>query len=384
MPLLLMGAMLPRHAVAQATSASETATPPFVLGGYAEAFYQWNFANPDNGITNARGFDNRHNTFTLANVALDTQWDVSRVVGRVTLQVGHTPSTYYLAEPSAPGSGAANGSDAALWKYVQQAYAGYRFDVGRGLLVTAGLFLSPIGPESVAVKDNWNWSRSDLFFGLPFYHTGLRASYPLDDAWTVNAAVYNGWNSVVDNNAAKSLSAQVTYTDPEVFSASVLYFTGAERASGAAEGDAWRHLLDFYGTWYAQPWLTLMAHADGGVEPNDVGTSAWLAGALYGRARLHPALFAALRADAFYEHVPANGGVSASPIFWPVTWVTSATATLSFEPEKHVSFRLEYRHDHAAGDLYFGGRVPGDGDAVPFAPNRHSQDTVTLGVTAHF
>lgn len=167
---------------AEISGESSRAPQTFTLGGYAEAFYQWNFNQPANGITHYRGFDNRHNSFTVANAVLDAQWDYENVIGRVALQVGHTPSTYYLSEPSSPGTAGAGRSDADLWQYLQQAYVGYRFRVGRGLLVSAGLFLSPIGPEGMAVHDNWNWSRSNLFFGLPFYHTGLRVAYPLSEA----------------------------------------------------------------------------------------------------------------------------------------------------------------------------------------------------------
>ncbi len=59
---------------------------------------------------------------------------------------------------------------------MQQGFVGYRFPFRRGLVVQAGLFLSPIGPEGIAVRDNRNWSRSTLFFALPYYHTGARAS----------------------------------------------------------------------------------------------------------------------------------------------------------------------------------------------------------------
>ena len=34
-----------------------------VLSGYVESFYQWNFNEPSNFITNFRGFDSRHNIF---------------------------------------------------------------------------------------------------------------------------------------------------------------------------------------------------------------------------------------------------------------------------------------------------------------------------------
>lgn len=358
-------------------------TNPVVLSGYAEAFYQWNFNNPSNGITNFRGFDNRHNSFTLSNVALGVQWDHEGIIGQVTLQVGDTPSTYYLAEPSSPGSGGANASGAELWKYLQQAYAGYCFELGRGLTVTAGIFLSPIGPESMAVHDNWNWSRSNLFFGLPFYHTGLRATYALTDEWAVTLAGYNGWNSVVDNNDEKSVSAQATYTRSDVV-ASILYFGGVERPRGAPEGHAWRHLLDAHVTWHATPWLSLRAHANGGFEPNAFGVSAWAAGALYARFRIMEQLFFAVRGDAFYEYVAVNSAGIASPIFWPAPWVTSGTATIDFRPHERVSFCLEYRHDQAGADMFFGGDVAGDGNAAPFVVNRASQDTLTLGATTWF
>jgi hypothetical protein len=54
--------------------------------------------------TNLRGFDNRHNAFTISNVALDATWDYQHIVSRVTLQIGHTPRTYCLAEPGHVGA----------------------------------------------------------------------------------------------------------------------------------------------------------------------------------------------------------------------------------------------------------------------------------------
>lgn len=376
-------AQTPSESPEQPVTEPTPSESPFTLGGYAEALYQWNFNAPSNGITNFRGFDNRHNSFTLSNVALDANWDDGDLIGRLTLQVGHTPSTYYAAEPSAKGASGANESNAALWKYLQQAYAGYRFAWGGGLTVTAGLFLSPIGPESMAVRDNWNWSRSNLFFGLPFYHTGVRASYALTDRWALTFAGYNGWNSVVDNNDEKSISTQLTFARPDV-ALSILYFGGVERPDQADEGRAFRHLLDTHVTWQPAPWLSLLAHANGGMEPNELGASAWGAGALYARWRIMETLFFAVRADLFYERVAENENGQAAPMFWPSSWVSSGTATADFRPHERTSFRLEYRHDHAGDDMYFGGNVAGDGRMAPFVATRTSQDTLTVGATTWF
>jgi hypothetical protein len=357
---------------------------PLTVGGYVEAFWQWHAEDPSNDITNYRGFDNRSGTFTLSNAVVDLGWDDERLVGKLALQIGHTPNSYYLAEPDRTGASGAGDTGTATWKFIQQAYAGYRFDVGPGVLVTAGLFLSPIGPEGMGVKDNWNWSRSNLFFGLPFYHTGLRATVPLSSDWTVTLAAYNGWNTVVDNNDEKSLSAQALFAPDETLALSLLYFTGAERDDNAPEGRGWRHLLDSHLTWHATPWLSLLAHANAGIEPTDFGTSAWAAGALYGRVKIQPWLFAGARGDAFYEHAASDASGSASPIFWPGAWVSSGTFTLDFRPHEKISFRAEYRHDEADTAMYFGGDVSGDGETVPYAANREHQNTVTLGMTGWY
>ena len=317
------------------------------------------------------------------------QWDHEGVFGRLTAQVGNTPATYYLGEPSLPGAPGTNGSSASLWQFIQQAYVGYKVPVGNGLLVSAGLFLSPIGPEGMAIRDNYNWSRSNLFFGLPFYHTGIRIAYPLDDRWTVSLSGFNGWNTVVDNNDEKSLALQLTYTDPNRLAVSVLYFTGVERPTGAPEGRAWRHLLDAHATWQATEWLSLLLHVNGGIEPNQLGTSGWAASALYARVRVIPELFIAARGDVFFENTPGAAGSSASSIFWPTNpngqgqWVSSGTLTVDVRPVEFISFRLEVRHDHAGSDLYYGGQVLSDATGA-FLANRASQDTLTLGATAGF
>lgn len=370
--------------IGELTGQVGSAAKTFTLGGYAEAFYQWNFNKPSNGITAYRGFDNRHNSFTISNAVMDLAWDYKSVIGRVALQVGHTPSTYYASEPVRAGTSTVNASDVNLWKYLQQAYTGYRFNVGNGLLITGGIFLTPIGPEGIPIKDNWNWSRSTLFFGLPYYHTGLRVSYALNKLWSLTIAGYNGYNSVVDNNSEKSVSAQLSYALPNKLALSLIYFGGVERPSRAPEGRAWRHLFDAYATWYATPWLSLMGHVNTGFEPNYFGTSSWAATALYARMRIIPVLFFVLRGDVFHERAASSSFGRASPIFWPANWVGSGTATLEYKPHERVAIRLEFRHDHASSNLYFSGQVQGDGNATPYVGNSRYQQTMTLGMTTWF
>lgn len=340
------------------------------VGGYLEAFYSFNLRIPSNHITNLRGFDNRDRTFTLSNVALDTKAERGPLAARLILQIGSTPSTYYAAEPTHPASAGTSASDAATWKYIQQATFTY---ARAGLVVDAGLFPSPIGPEVFAIKDNWNWSRSDLFFGLPFYHTGARVAYPLGGGWIGTLHVYNGWNSVVDNNDYPSVAASAAYAGDRV-TGQLLYFGGIERT----DDTAWRHLLDAYATITVSDHVSLIVHGNGGVEPSDLGTSSWLAAAAYAKIQLSPKLYGAVRTDYFREWRAQE------PIFWPADWIGSFTATFAYQPVDGLSLRLELRADRADAPVFFGGDVTGDGTTVPYEPNRRAQETITLGATAWF
>ena len=91
-------------------------------------------------------------------------------------------------------------------KYVQQAYVSYLVPAGKGLTVDFGKFVTWNGAEVIESKDNWNYSRSLLFaLAIPYYHMGARVGYAVNDKVSVTGFLVNGWNSVKDNNDAKTV-----------------------------------------------------------------------------------------------------------------------------------------------------------------------------------
>jgi hypothetical protein len=372
-----------------ASAARAQNQPEVRASGYVQSFYQYNFNAPSNGITNWRAFDNQHDSITIDNVVLETSWSAGRVSGRIGLQVGRAAEMFGMSELRFGNAGAAVGpSNGDMWKYIQQATVGYRLNVGRGLMLDGGIFLSPIGPESVAAKDNWNWSRSYLFTLLPYYHAGIRASYEFASGLTVGASVVNGWNGITDVNDGKSVIASVSRAGGDV-EWSLLYMGGFERPTGSPAGMPWRSLLDAVVTMRVSRRLQLRVHADVGFDglPGD-GGGYWLAGAVYARFQAAPWLYLALRADLFHESIGtsvdgSNGG-AAPAIFTGAGWVASQTATLDVRPHDNISLRLEYRHDESDAALFFRGAVSGDGMSAPWVTNARGQDTLTLGATAWF
>lgn len=363
---------------------AKTWQPSFALSGYVEAAYTYGFEEPSNGILDYRGYDDRHNSFTLSNAVLDASGKLGGLSARVALQVGHTPDTYHLPEPTVPGSAVQAGSSASTWRFVQQAYAGYKAPVAQGLTIDAGIFLSPVGLETMAAKDDWSFSRSNLFFVLPAYHTGVRATLDVTSRTSVLLMLCNGWNNVMDNNASKTIAGQLTYEVPERVLASVLYMVGGEHPSGAPEGQPARHMFDGYVSADVTHWLSLATHWNTGFERTRFGASYWGGGAVYVRVRPASWLYVAARADRFAEHRGQGKSGDAAPIFFPASWVSSGTLTLDGRPHSNVSIRLEYRHDQASQEIYFEGDVKGDGVKTPFVANARAQNSLTVAVIAWF
>lgn len=108
----------PPAPAAEPAKPAEPPKPVITVGAYLEEYYQLQFQNASNRITNLRGFDNRSRTFTLSNVALDVKGETGPLTEHVVLQVGHTPSTYYLAEPALPGTPGVDATNGELWSDV--------------------------------------------------------------------------------------------------------------------------------------------------------------------------------------------------------------------------------------------------------------------------
>ncbi|HTU58882.1 MAG TPA: outer membrane beta-barrel protein, partial [Polyangiales bacterium] len=270
--LLLAPSALLAQEAAEAEQKEEPAPSPSFLkiGGYAETYYSWNFAKPENGITNNRWLDEKHNTFTLATVGLDVTAQKGPFYGRLSLMFGPTADRWYFEGVRTSEEGVAlspAGYHNETWKHLQIAYVGYTAPIGDGLTVYAGLFPTQVGYEGAAVKDNWNWSRSNLFNFLPFFHVGARVAYPLTKTFTLTGAVYNGYNQMTDLNGKKTLSLHGSLVLDKFF-LNIMYMGGDETVK--KDGRApWRNMIDLVAQYDVHPRLSLALHGDTGFEKGD-------------------------------------------------------------------------------------------------------------------
>lgn len=259
-------------------SPAASPAPSIDVSGFIDAYYMYDF----NKVAPAlRTFDVQHNAFSLSLAEIAFQKSPttdSRAGFRADLDFGKTADIVASFEPE--GS---NGKE--IYKHIQQAYVS--FLATPKLQLDFGKYVTPIGAEVIESKDNWNYARSVLFgYAIPFYHTGLRATYTASDKVTLNAYLTNGWNnsSVIYKGepgfavgATLKPDAKVTWILNDMF--------GPEPTTANPDGGGpKRNLFDTTLTLTATPKVTLMANADYGSQ----GDTKWWGVAAYAKYQATP------------------------------------------------------------------------------------------------
>ena len=106
------------------------------------------------------------------------------------------------------------------------------FPVGRGLQTDFGKFASNLGYETNYAKDNNHFSRAYLFNFLPFYHSGLRLTLPVNDKVTVMYMLTNGIQQTEDFNDFKSNHFAAIVKPIGSVTWTVNYYFGQEQPDG--------------------------------------------------------------------------------------------------------------------------------------------------------
>ena len=330
-------AVVSRPGPAKVPEATAPVTPAGTTINVAiDGYYGYNFNHPATGQNILRAYDVSSSGFAInqADIILERAPDVAagrRVGGRVDLMFGQ-------ATEALQGS-RANELRPDVFRHLFQAYGTWVAPVGKGLTLDFGKWASAFGIENNYTKDQLNYSRSYWFNFLPYYHAGLRVSYPLNNKTAVSYWLNNGLNQTEDFNSKRSQAVLLSFNQGSV-SANLNYHVGREqRASGGREPRGRSHVLDSYVTWQANRRLTLAAEADYAITR----VEEWSApqkvtgGAAYARYRWNPRLSLATR----YERLNDSGALFSGTR----QNLNDATATATFDVAEGFQMRWEYRRD---------------------------------------
>src|SRR5262252_2662100 len=190
-----------------------------------DTYYAYNFNQPIGRVNLLRAYDATSNNFSLnqANLIVESPPNPDagrRFGGRLDLQYGQATETLQ-------GS-AVNEPRPQVFRNIFQAYGTYVFPVGRGLTLDFGKWASALGFENNYVKDQINYSRSYWFNFLPFYHTGARVNYKINDGIALNYWITNGTQQTEAFNNFKDQLAGVVLQPAQSVTWSVQYYLGQE------------------------------------------------------------------------------------------------------------------------------------------------------------
>jgi hypothetical protein len=97
------------------------------------------------------------------------------------------------------------------YKYFSEAWGGYHWDVGHGLNVDAGIFVSYVGLFSYYNFDNWAYQPSYVSSNTPWFFNGLRIQYFPTDKLKIEPWIINGWQSYARYNGHGGLGGQILW-----------------------------------------------------------------------------------------------------------------------------------------------------------------------------
>lgn len=164
---------------------------------FADAYYNYNFNQPNDNTHTISSSIGRSNEITLNMLSIGIESNYKNMIGRLWLQYGQMGSI--VQDLDGTGGHGRNTSINNL-KYIREAAAGYHFDKWYGINVEAGIFMSYIGLESYVLNENWCYQRSMPCDFTPFYFQGARIqAFPSkklkQEIWLLNGwQSYNSWN----------------------------------------------------------------------------------------------------------------------------------------------------------------------------------------------
>ena len=383
---------------------------PVTLSGFGDAYYGYDNNHPYNNIAGLRSFEAPTNgfNFNMAELILDKAPDAMTPDGRLGY---HIAAGYGYAAKIVNGSDTTGFGDGSNF-YLKEAYLSYLAPVGKGLTVTVGKFVTPMGAEVIESNANWNYSRGILFnYAIPFFHFGANAKYAFNSKFALTGYLVNGWNNTVINHdsvfetsgfgqsSGLTYGASLAYTPNMKWSVTENYFAGPVTDGFGFDGQTlndWKQISDTVISFTPNSKWAFMVNGDYGFGPRYYSTNCddlkvsnnpnpqgfvscnpspavnWWGVAGYAKYTLSPKTNFAVRYE-YYDDPQGYSGLT----FGDRGWAQEVTGTYSYNLTSALLIRGEYRYDFASLPIFF----------QSFSSNNFEvkeQNTATIGFVYSF
>jgi len=366
-------------------SAIMTALSSTTISGYVDTSIHWDMgtgnANPPGFVYNAGKQDGFN--LNAINLRIDKPLDEAQWAAGYRVDLLFGPNANVIATQS---SGLGSGSDFAI----TQGYVALRAPIGNGLDLKLGVFDTIVGYESYHSGNNPNYTRSYGNTIEPTTHTGLLATYQVNETIGLAAGIANTYGPVISSRAHpvpppagagvsgtkaesfKTYMGAVAFTAPESWGfleGSTLYggvINGYDNSPGETRQ------LYYVGTTLTTPIKGFKAGACYDYSSDVVAPSLWVdVFGVYASFQATEKLSFHGRGEYLWRDGVTAGGFP--------TKIMGLTGTVQFDLWKNVLSRLELRWDHAAdGNEAYGG------EGTVATPNRKNAYLLAANVIYKF
>jgi hypothetical protein len=363
-------ASAPAQQAAPATPPTWSAGP-IDFSGAVDGYYSYNFQHPADRTNRLYNFNIPAQQFSLSMAKFGISHSPDPIGGEIDIGFGDTFQQVNSFD-----------NDGGFNKYVEQAFVSLKPAKAKGFELDFGKFVTSAGAEVIESYSNFNYSRSLLFsWAIPYYHFGLRTSWPMGKHLTGGFQVVNGWNNLVDNNSGKTIGPNLTITYAK-WAWVIDYYAGPENPN---TNHGWRSLLDTTLTLTPSSKASVYLNYDYGQNRNVNGAgtattnlATWkgFAGAL--RIQATPKVAFAARGEWFNDGDGFNTGTAQK--------VKEVTFTGEYKIIEGFLWRAEYRHDWSDQPFFLNHTCIGTAAVCPtlFSGNSTKQDTLSVALVAFF
>jgi len=331
------------------------------VGGWASAGITYASHNGDHHSNGPVLFNDRNNEFQLNQTnlfierAIDSSKNDWQIGGRVDFMFGTDAKRTQATGLDNQILGSTNNK--AFNQYdvaFPQAYLELYAPVGSGLTVKAGHFYTTIGYEVVTSPDNFFYSHAyTMLYAEPFTHSGVMASYDINDNLSVYGGAVTGWDNFRENGGDWSfLGGANLSTDDEKTSLAVSIITGENGDDSVDQNTTMYSIVLSHDI---TDNLHYVFQHDLGITEDGAGTgddSDWYGINQYLTYDINDQLAAGLRAEWFSD---SDGRISGS---YGANYY-AVSAGVNYSPVEWLKFRPEVRYDWAdangAGAAYDNG-----------------------------
>ncbi|CAL1521241.1 porin [Chitinophaga sp. MM2321] len=314
-------------AFAQEVTDKEKEKGKVTFSGYAEVYYSYDMNKPADHLKPGFLYNfNRHNEMNLNLGLIKASYSADRVRANVGLMAGTYAQYNLAAEPE-------------LMRHVYEANVGIR--VGRNVWIDAGIMPAHIGFESAIGKDCYTLTRSILAENSPYYETGAKVTWTLDDKWLFSVMYLNGWQRIkrVDGNQTPNFGTQITFKPTGKILLNWSTYIGNDFPDSTRR---MRYFNNVYGTFNITDKFSFIAGFDYGLQQKEKGKSgldSWYSPVVIARYIFTDKFAIAGRV----EHYNDKNGVVINTGTQQGFQTTGYSLNLDFTPVNNVMFRIEGR-----------------------------------------